>query len=76
MSLHPPHLPSPAQTPDNQAMNGVGQLPGSMSGEEGRKTIRDEVETRLGQLSQDLYELEICAGAVVKGQEDRIPEYM
>lgn len=44
--------------------------------EEERTKIREEVESRLGQLSQDLYELEICAGAVVKGQEDRIPNYM
>lgn len=77
MSLAVPHLPSPAPTPDNPAIpsqhtqtNGLGSI------EEEKKKVRDEVERRLKSLQQDLYELEVCAGAVVPGQEDRIPMYM
>ena len=75
MSLPQPSLPSPAYTPDNHPLNHVNQH-AILTTEEERKKVRDQVENRLSQLSQDLYELEICAGAVIKGQEDRIPEYM
>jgi len=37
---------------------------------------REEIEKRLLRLTQDLYELEICAGAVMKDQEDRIPQFL
>lgn len=69
MSLAPPQLPSPAATPDQSS----NQNPSPNATEE---EIRDLVEKRLLLLSQDLYELEICAGEVVEGQEDRIPNFL
>lgn len=38
--------------------------------------IRSEVETLLLRLSQDLYEMEICAGEVVPGMEGLVPNYL
>jgi mediator of RNA polymerase II transcription subunit 10 len=69
MSLAPPQLPSPAATPDQSS----SQHPSPNATEE---EIRDQVEKRLLLLSQDLYELEICAGEVVAGQEDRVPNFL
>jgi len=38
--------------------------------------LRAEIERTLLKISQDLYELEVCAGDVSAGQEDRVPMYM
>ncbi|KAI9639238.1 uncharacterized protein MKK02DRAFT_39533 [Dioszegia hungarica] len=38
--------------------------------------IRQEVEQHLLRLSQDLYEMEICAGDVGQGMEGAVPAYM
>lgn len=39
-------------------------------------TIRAEVESQLLKLAQDLYEMEVCAGEVNPGMEDKVPEYL
>jgi len=45
-------------------------------GEVEKAKIRGTVEKRLFTLSQDLYELEICAGSVVKDKEHMIPDLL
>lgn len=69
MSLNP-HFPSPAPTPDenNQAR------PADMDAEQA--ALRAEVEQHLLRLSQDLYEMEICAGDVSQGMEEAVPGYL
>ena len=78
---------SPAATPDTSASpaqhfqpqnhasitQGDGAGPGSGMDE---TQIRAELERTLLKLSQDLYEMEICAGDVIPGQEDRVPQYL
>ena len=71
MSLAPPHLPSPVATPDTMPPPANPPLAVGTQAD-----IRYQVERRLLSLTQDLYELEICAGDVVPGQEDRIPAFM
>lgn len=39
-------------------------------------TVRNEVENQLLKLAQDLYEMEVCAGEVNQGMEDKVPEYL
>ena len=70
MSLAAPHLPSPAATPDTP-QNGLPP-PAEVSQHDLLLTI----EQKLLNLSQDLYELEICAGDVVEGQQQRIPDFL
>ena len=72
MSLAPPHLPSPAQTPD-----GVYASPQAvLSPDVEQARLRADLETRLLRLSQDLYEMEICAGEVGQNMEDAVPNYL
>ncbi|ORY26144.1 hypothetical protein BCR39DRAFT_470655 [Naematelia encephala] len=73
MSLVPPHLPSPAATPDEHLAT---QAAVSVDSEQRQAQIRAEVEAQLLRLSQDLYEMEICAGEVGMGMEERVPRYM
>jgi mediator of RNA polymerase II transcription subunit 10 len=68
MSLDP-HLPSPAPTPDHAQ-------PAATDGETEQAGLRAEVEQQLLRLSQDLYEMEICAGDVGQGMEGAVPAYM
>ncbi|WVW84219.1 hypothetical protein I302_106249 [Kwoniella bestiolae CBS 10118] len=73
MSLGPPQLPSPAPTP------GSGILPQHTTTDVGpsdQAALRAELESQLLKLSQDLYELEICAGDVGQGMEDAVPNYL
>ncbi|ORX35650.1 hypothetical protein BD324DRAFT_66596 [Kockovaella imperatae] len=71
MSLNQPHLPSPAATPD-------GPLPSNTTAqpEQSQYDLCQSIETKLLNLTQDLYELEICAGEVVEGQQQRIPDFL
>jgi mediator of RNA polymerase II transcription subunit 10 len=62
-----PHLPSPALTPV--------QAP-AISLEEQQAIIRKDVELKLLALSQDLWEMEICAGDVGQGMENAVPTYL
>jgi len=73
MSLNPPHLPSPAPTPDEMYPSPAAplQLPDPAQAE-----VRSKVEALLLQLSQDLYEMEICAGEVGVNMEHKVPEYL
>lgn len=89
MSVLPPYM-SPAATPDTsaspaQAIANTGPThanPDPVNGsagegvDEAEAQIRSELERTLLKLSQDLYEMEICAGDVVAGQEDRVPKYL
>jgi len=38
--------------------------------------VRAELEAQLLRLSQDLYEMEVCAGEVGAGMEDAVPNYL
>ncbi|WVF71205.1 hypothetical protein IAT40_006005 [Kwoniella sp. CBS 6097] len=71
MSLGPPHLPSPAATPGTTTLSRV-----TNDGPMDQATLRTELENQLLRLSQDLYELEICAGDVGSGMEDAVPNYL
>ena len=68
-SLIPPHLPSPAPTPDE--MN-----PPVQAAEPDQVRLRADLESRLLRLSQDLYEMEVCAGEVGENMEDAVPNYL
>ncbi|OCF30680.1 hypothetical protein I316_07644 [Kwoniella heveanensis BCC8398] len=75
MSLGPPpHLPSPVATPGTttapQPPINDGTIPMDQA------MLRTELESQLLRLSQDLYELEICAGDVGTGMEDAVPNYL
>lgn len=61
-----PHLPSPAPSPFTT--NG--------SAPEDPARARAELEAQLLKLSQDLYEMEVCAGDVTPGREDMVPQYL
>jgi mediator of RNA polymerase II transcription subunit 10 len=79
MSVLPPYM-SPAATPDTsaspaQAISAPTNPNAAGAGMEDAQ-IRVELERTLLKLSQDLYEMEICAGDVVSGQEDRVPKYL
>ena len=82
-SMSPPHLPSPAATPDTPLTlhpppeptaipNGSEPLAVEISQYE----LCSAIEKKILNLTQDLYELEICAGDVVAGQEGRVPEFL
>jgi mediator of RNA polymerase II transcription subunit 10 len=62
-----PNFPSPALTSDT---------PHQIIIEEDQSSLRKDVESLLLRLSQDLYEMEICAGDVNKGMEDAVPNYL
>jgi mediator of RNA polymerase II transcription subunit 10 len=70
MSILNPHFPSPAPTPDQNAQ--IQQVDSDAE----QAAIRAEVEQHLLRLSQDLYEMEICAGDVGQGMEGAVPGYM
>ncbi|TXT07192.1 hypothetical protein VHUM_03362 [Vanrija humicola] len=56
-------LPSPAPSPYPGAPTDPARL-------------RAELETQLLRLSQDLYEMEVCAGEVSKDMENAVPDYL
>lgn len=60
----PPPVPAPAFAPALLTGKGKGSA------------LRAEVEQQLLRLSQDLYEMEVCAGDVKRGREGAVPEYM
>ncbi|WWC94500.1 hypothetical protein V866_001346 [Kwoniella sp. B9012] len=73
MSLAPRQLPSPAPTPGSSML----PQPSNSDAEQiDQASLRAELEAQLLKLSQDLYELEICAGDVGQGMEDAVPNYM
>ncbi|WVQ99660.1 hypothetical protein IAU59_006799 [Kwoniella sp. CBS 9459] len=72
MSLGPPQLPSPAATPGTT----TGPQAAADNAPMDQATLRTELESQLLRLSQDLYELEICAGDVGTGMEDAVPNYL
>ncbi|WWC69949.1 uncharacterized protein I206_103893 [Kwoniella pini CBS 10737] len=73
MSLGAPQLPSPAPTPGS----GLGMVSQpSPDGPPDQSALRTELESQLLRLTQDLYELEICAGDVGPGMEDAVPKYL
>ena len=83
MSLNPPHLPSPAATPDTPIALHPPLDPSTIpNGSEpavveiSQYDLCKAIEKKILNLTQDLYELEICAGDVVPGQEERIPEFL
>ncbi|WVR06823.1 hypothetical protein IAU60_003859 [Kwoniella sp. DSM 27419] len=73
MSLGPPHLPSPAPTLTPGA---TGPVQPGYTGPMDQASLRTELEAQLLRLTQDLYELEICAGDVGEGMEDAVPNYL
>ena len=68
MSLLPPALPSPAPTPTS--------VPEHDHAPTDQGALRAELETALLRISQDLFEMEICAGDVAPGMEDAVPRYL
>jgi mediator of RNA polymerase II transcription subunit 10 len=74
MSVSQAYL-SPAATPDNMMASPAGQQP-LPTPEDPESKLRADIERTLLQISQNLYELEVCAGDVSAGQEDRVPAYM
>ncbi|OCF60871.1 hypothetical protein L486_00515 [Kwoniella mangroviensis CBS 10435] len=73
MSLGPRQLPSPAPTPRSSMV----PHPSTTDAEPmDQASLRAELECQLLKLSQDLYELEICAGDVGQGMEDAVPNYL
>ena len=74
MSFISPHLPSPAPTPDELQHSPAAIFPSQAEIEQAR--LRSEVETQLLRLSQDLYEMEICAGEVGVNMEEAVPNYL
>ncbi|GFZ46856.1 hypothetical protein JCM24511_04076 [Saitozyma sp. JCM 24511] len=78
MSLAPPDLPSPAPTPDGHPpplpmTPAAGPVDPS---DAAQSRLRAEIETQLLRLSQDLYEMEVCAGEVGKDMEGAVPQYL
>jgi mediator of RNA polymerase II transcription subunit 10 len=78
MSLAPPDLPSPAPTPDGHPppllmTPAAGPVDPS---DAAQSRLRGEIETQLLRLSQDLYEMEVCAGEVGKDMEGAVPQYL
>jgi mediator of RNA polymerase II transcription subunit 10 len=67
-----PHFPSPAPTPTPDQLAAMPPV----DTEAEQAAIRQEVEQHLLRLSQDLYEMEICAGDVGQGMEGAVPAYM
>jgi mediator of RNA polymerase II transcription subunit 10 len=66
---------SPAATPNSMMQSPLAaQAPTAAEDDDFR--LRAEIERTLLKISQDLYELEVCAGDVSAGQEDRVPLYM
>jgi len=66
---------SPAATPNSMMQSPLAaQAPTATEDDDFR--LRAEIERTLLKISQDLYELEVCAGDVSAGQEDRVPLYM
>jgi len=74
MSVSQAYL-SPAATP-NSMMQSPLAPPQSTAAEDEEFKLRADIERTLLKISQDLYELEVCAGDVAAGQEDRVPMYM
>jgi hypothetical protein len=82
MSVSHPYL-SPAATPDNPMASPAGGGGGAAVHNQPQamvagspEQLRADIERMLLKISQDLYELEVCAGDVALGQEDRVPMYM
>lgn len=73
MSLVRPHLPSPAPTPDEmQTSPAALEQPAEVN----QTRLRADLEAQLLRLSQDLYEMEICAGEVGANMEEAVPNYL
>ncbi|WWC61923.1 uncharacterized protein I303_104509 [Kwoniella dejecticola CBS 10117] len=73
MPLGAPQLPSPAPTPGS----GLEMASQPIADQSADQTVlRAELEGQLLRLTQDLYELEICAGDVGQGMEDAVPNYL
>jgi mediator of RNA polymerase II transcription subunit 10 len=75
MSVFPTYL-SPAATASNMTDSPLAPQPAGAPGEDVQSRLRADIERTLLKISQDLYELEVCAGDVTAGQEDRVPLYM
>lgn len=69
----PPYM-SPAPTPDTIISPAPAGPPHAESSTDAQ--LRADLERLLLKLSQDLYEMEVCAGDVVPGQEERVPAYL
>jgi mediator of RNA polymerase II transcription subunit 10 len=66
---------SPAATPNSLMQSPIAPQQNTAA-EDDEFRLRAEIERTLLKISQDLYELEVCAGDVAPGQEDRVPMYM
>ncbi|WWD17033.1 hypothetical protein CI109_101470 [Kwoniella shandongensis] len=66
---NPSHPSSNPESDPNHTNGDGGQ-------EQDQAALRAEAESQLLRLSQDLYELEICAGEVGPGMEDAVPNYL
>ncbi|WVQ79988.1 hypothetical protein IAT38_002089 [Cryptococcus sp. DSM 104549] len=75
MSLEPPHLPSPAPTPSSGPAPFPAQ-PAGFNPPTDQAALRKALDEQLLKLSQDLYELEICAGDVQAGRENAAAQYL
>jgi mediator of RNA polymerase II transcription subunit 10 len=75
MSVAQPYL-TPAATPDNMMASPAGPQAVQQPAAGSQEQLRADIERMLLKVSQDLYELEVCAGDVAQGQEDRVPMYM
>jgi mediator of RNA polymerase II transcription subunit 10 len=70
-----PHFPSPAPTPlPSNPLQPNQSTSNPSSGSQSQ--VYREVESKLLSLSQDLWEMEICAGNVGQGMEDAVPNYL
>ncbi|WOO80636.1 Mediator of RNA polymerase II transcription subunit 10 [Vanrija pseudolonga] len=68
-------LPSPAPSPYPGAQaNGTGNTAAQQPTDQAR--LRAEIESQLLRLSQDLYEMEVCAGDVSQNMENAVPELL
>jgi mediator of RNA polymerase II transcription subunit 10 len=81
MSGIPPHLlPSPAPS-DTISLAGNHPFPhpdptDHMSLPPTQAQLRATLEAQLLRLTQDLYEMEVCAGDVVQDREDAVADYL
>lgn len=72
-----PIMFSPAPTPTGDPSHPPAPPPiNEPNGGTDQPALRAELETLLLRLSQDLYEMEICAGEVGPGMQDAVPKYL
>lgn len=60
----------------NQHLNHALPSPAPSPRPANEADARAELEAQLLRLSQDLYEMEVCAGEVGAGMEDAVPNYL